>query len=322
MVADQDNISVTAVIPAYNAERFISDAIQSVLAQTHEVTEVIVVDDGSSDETSRIAARFPRTRVIRQSNGGAGAARNTGIKAASSEWVAFLDSDDTWLPRKTELQLKNVAPEAGVIHCNRFNPINFGNLWHRQAHVSPSGALVRKQTLIDVGGFEESRTVMGAEDLNLWLRIALTDWRFVQSELDLFNYRPTENSLSANEVRMAHAELTNIDMVGKRLNCDPEETVRIKQSIRIEYAKNLIATKRWNEASQVLQECAPGLAQLWLSLAGALKTNRLARTNLVRSLQALNGRFGSHECSGDCSLTSLKLKECAGSCHQPYCRPF
>ena len=188
MAVQGSDLSVSAVIPAYNSERFIGDAIQSVLAQTIELAEIIVVDDGSSDHTAEAAAGFPRTRVIQRPNGGAGAARNTGVHAASGEWIAFLDSDDVWLPRKTEIQLACITPEAGVIHCNRFDPIKFGSLWHRQAHVSPSGAMVRKQTLLDVGGFEESRAIMGVEDLNLWLRIALTDWRFVQSELDLFGY--------------------------------------------------------------------------------------------------------------------------------------
>jgi glycosyltransferase involved in cell wall biosynthesis len=136
MAAPRSDLSVSAVIPAYNAELTISDAIQSVLAQTYEIAEIIVVDDGSSDHTSEVAARFPRTQVIRRPNGGPGAARNTGIHAASGEWIAFLDSDDAWAPRKTEIQLGYITPDAGVIHANRFNPISFGNLWHRQAHVT------------------------------------------------------------------------------------------------------------------------------------------------------------------------------------------
>ena len=86
--------SVSAVIPAYNAEHFISETIQSVLAQTVEVEEIIVVDDGSSDGTGDVAAKFPKTRVIRRPNGGQAAARNTGIDAATGEWIGFLDHDE------------------------------------------------------------------------------------------------------------------------------------------------------------------------------------------------------------------------------------
>lgn len=105
MEGHRSDPSVSAVIPAYNAEQFISDPIQSVLAQSNEIAEIIVVDDGSSDRTAEAAAGFPRTRVIRRSSGGLAAARNTGIHAASGEWIAFLGHDDVWLPRKTEIQL-------------------------------------------------------------------------------------------------------------------------------------------------------------------------------------------------------------------------
>jgi glycosyltransferase involved in cell wall biosynthesis len=313
---------VSAVIPAYNAEPTISDAVQSVLAQSCEIAEIIVVDDGSSDHTSEAAEGFARTRVIRRPNGGPGAARNTGIQAASGDWIAFLDSDDIWAPLKTEIQLKYITPDAGVIHADRFDPIHFGNLWHRQTHVSPSGALVRKQALLDAGCFEESRAVISVEDLNLWLKIALTDWRFVPSEPGLFRYRASEKSLSRNDFRMARAELANIDMVGTRVSCQPEEIDRVKQASRIEYVKNLIACRRWDEASQLLRECKSGLASRWLSLAVFLEMNRLARTRLVRWLQAVDGNYAAHVCSGECSLPEVQRKQCMESCRNPYFRSF
>jgi glycosyltransferase involved in cell wall biosynthesis len=319
------NLSVSAVIPAYNAEPSIADAIQSVLAQTSEVAEIIVVDDGSSDRTAEIAASFPgtrvKTRVIRQPNRGVGAARNAGIHAASGDWIAFLDSDDTWLPRKTEIQLACITPEAGVIHCNRFDPIQFGNLWHRQAHVTPSGALVRKQALLDVGGFEESRSFMGVEDLNLWLKIALTDWRFVPSQTDLFQRRVREQGLSADDSRMARAELASIDMMGKRVSCQPAEIERVKQASRIEYAMGLVVSHQWQPAAQLLQECTPDFASRYLSFAGFLRVNRMARSNWVRWLQSVDGRYESTACSGECSLPEVQRRQCIESCHQPYFRP-
>lgn len=316
----RDHTSVSAVIPAYNAERFIGRAIQSVLAQTYEIDEVIVVDDGSSDHTAEVASGFPRTRAIRRPNGGTGAARNTGIDAASGEWIALLDHDDIWQPRKTEIQLEYITPDVGVIHANRFDPIHFGNLWHRQAHISPSGAIIRKQTLLDVGGFEESRSVMGVEDLNLWLKIALTDWRFVRSPTELFEWKQSGKNYSANDLRMARAELASISMVGGKVSCQFDEIEQLKQASRIEYAKNLIANQRWDDAAQLLQECTPGLASRWLSLARVLKVNRLARTNLVRWLQFIDGGNGSHVCSGECGLPEVQRRNCMESCHKPYFR--
>lgn len=311
---------VSAVIPAYNAEALIREAIQSILDQTYEVMEIVVVDDGSVDRTAEAARGYPRTRVIQQVNAGPGAARNTGIRASTGEWIAFLDSDDVWVRNKVEVQLRHIAPDVGVIHCNRFDPIHFGNLWHRQAHVTPSGAMVRREALLEVGGFEESRSVMSVEDLNLWLKIALTGWRFVRSESNLFNYRPTDVGLSAGDLRMSRAELANIEITGQRVGCQPLEIERIRQASRIEYAKNLIAAGKWEEAGQLLSECTPGKASRWLSLAHFLKVNRLARTNLVRWLQSLDAQYKSHVCSGECNLPDRQRRQCMEACHTPYYR--
>ena len=114
------NPTVSVVIPAYNYARYLSMAIESALAQTHPPLEVIVVDDGSTDETpSVLAAHGDRIRAIRQPNGGAGAARNTGIAAARGDYLAFLDSDDLWRRDKLELQLARFArdPDLGLVHC-------------------------------------------------------------------------------------------------------------------------------------------------------------------------------------------------------------
>jgi hypothetical protein len=162
---------------------------------------------------------------------------------------------------------------------------------------------------------------MGVEDLTLWLKIALTDWRFVRSETGVFEWRQTGQNQSANDFRMARAELASIDMAGKRVNCQPEEIERVKQASRIEYAKNLIAVQRWDEATQLLQECTPGLASRWLSLAGFLKMNRLARTNIVKWLQSVDGRYASHVCSGECNLPEVQRRQCMEACRKPYFRP-
>ena len=98
-----NSIRISAVIPAYNCEKYIGRAIQSVLSQTRPVDEIIVVDDGSTDTTAEIVRSFgDKVKLIQQENAGECAARNTGIKAASCQWVAFLDADDEWLPEKIE----------------------------------------------------------------------------------------------------------------------------------------------------------------------------------------------------------------------------
>lgn len=279
---------VSGIIPAYNAEKFLSETIASALAQTHPLAELIVVDDGSSDRTAEVAAAFPNTRVIRRPNGGQGAARNTGIQAAAGEWIAFLDHDDAWHPRKTELQLRCAAPDVGVIHGGRFDSITFDCLWNRRAHITPSGTLVRRQMLLEVGGFEESRDVMGVEDMNLWLRVALTPWRFVRSEPNLYTWNPCGQS--SNDLRMARAELANTDRIGRLAGRPAAEIERLKRRIRLEYARNLIGGGRMNEARQLLAECAPGAASRWLAFAAACRQRRLARVDVLQWLMAVESR--------------------------------
>ena len=114
---DESAPSISVVIPCYNAAAFLRATIESILGQTQPVLEVIVVDDGSADDSANIAESFgPPVRVIRQPNQGESAARNRGIEAAGGDWVAFLDADDLWLPTKVELQAEAIrsAPADGV----------------------------------------------------------------------------------------------------------------------------------------------------------------------------------------------------------------
>src|SRR5437867_2556724 len=111
---------VSVVIPVYNGERYLADAIQSVLDQTYENFEVIVVDDGSTDESAAVAKRFGEAiRYVHQANGGVSKARNTGIAEARGVYLAFLDQDDLWLPDKLSVQVAYLDshPEVGAVYC-------------------------------------------------------------------------------------------------------------------------------------------------------------------------------------------------------------
>ena len=120
---DTNAYTVSAVIPAYNAEKYITRAIDSVLAQTHQPDEIIVVDDGSTDATAEIIKKYtPQVQYIYQQNAGGSIARNTAIEAAKSEWIAFLDADDQWLPQKLQLQIEHLKrnPELLWAYTNYF----------------------------------------------------------------------------------------------------------------------------------------------------------------------------------------------------------
>ena len=103
-------MKISVVIPAYNAEQHIGRAIDSVLAQTRPADEIIVIDDGSTDATAEVIRSFgDRVTLIQQKNAGVSVARNTGIEAATGDWIAFLDADDEWLPEKLKRQAEHLS---------------------------------------------------------------------------------------------------------------------------------------------------------------------------------------------------------------------
>ncbi len=116
-----DQPLVSVIIPAWNAERWITETVASALNQTWKKLEVIVVDDGSSDSTARVVEEsFPSVRVICQANSGQAAARNTGVEAAKGDFLAFLDADDVWLPEKIEAQMRIILtdPSISLVFCD------------------------------------------------------------------------------------------------------------------------------------------------------------------------------------------------------------
>ncbi len=182
-----DNPTVSAVIPTRDRARWVERAVASVLAQTRPPEEVIVVDDGSRDGTAeRLGGLFPDVRVIVTENCGVSAARNRGIAAAAGEWIAFLDSDDEWLPEKLEAQLQALAAEGRrlchtdeiwIRNGRRVNPRRHhekrgGSIYRHclpRCAISPSAAVVARSLLVEVGLFDES--LPACEDYDLWLRI-------------------------------------------------------------------------------------------------------------------------------------------------------
>jgi glycosyltransferase involved in cell wall biosynthesis len=182
------NESTAVIIPTYNRAATLPRALDSVYKQTMQAAEVCVVDDGSTDCTEQlIKSRYPNVRYIRRENGGVSAARNSGIVATTSRWLAFLDSDDEWLPKKLELQLAALQNNSDqrLIHCNE-HWIRNGKLVNklekhrkRGGHIfphclplcviSPSTVMIDRSLLSEMEGFDES--LPACEDYDLWLRI-------------------------------------------------------------------------------------------------------------------------------------------------------
>lgn len=130
--------TVSVVIPCYNAAPFLRETLDSVLKQTCPALEVIVVDDGSTDDSGAIACLYgPPVRVIRQENQGESVARNRGMDEAQGEWVALLDADDRWLPHKLERQLAALREGADDVVCVYSDLILFGSVRRRVWHLPP-----------------------------------------------------------------------------------------------------------------------------------------------------------------------------------------
>jgi glycosyltransferase involved in cell wall biosynthesis len=164
--------TVSVVIPAWNAARFLHEAVASVLAQTHPVDELVVVNDGSEDDTAAIADRLaeqhPLVRVLHQDNAGPGAARDQGISVTSGEFVALLDADDRWHPEKIAAQLNVFAsrPDVDAVFTlaqNWFDGVEERGPTTPMAGHIPSSILFRRSVLDRTGGFDM------AGDLNDWV---------------------------------------------------------------------------------------------------------------------------------------------------------
>lgn len=210
---------VSVVIATYNMGRYLPETINSVLAQTYSPLEIIVVDDGSTDGTGDIVARWQedvRFRYIQQSNLGQQAAKNRGVAEASGEFIAFLDADDRWQPTKLERQIPLFEGGAvvGVVYTGTALIDEHGHGIGRRSVACPqgwvteallkenfvsfSGAVVSRQALDRCGPFDESLSM--SIDYDLWLRIS-TEFEFRYVDEPLLEYRIWPGQMSHKMVK-------------------------------------------------------------------------------------------------------------------------
>jgi glycosyltransferase involved in cell wall biosynthesis len=208
---------VSVIIPTYNQARYLGEAIGSALAQTLAPFEVIVVDDGSSDATARVLAGYEgRIRAVRQTNRGVAAARNAGARIASGDYLAFLDSDDRWLPEKLARQAARLdaEPDLGLVHVG-FEEIDASgavlnaHLDGREGWVAEdmllfdgpvilgggSGAMIPRRVFESAGGFDERFST--SADWDLYYRIAAR-YRIGFIDRVLLQYRLHEANMHGN----------------------------------------------------------------------------------------------------------------------------
>lgn len=158
---------VSVIIPSYNREKTIKKAVESVLEQTYMELEVIVVDDCSSDHTQNVVQilqnQDPRVKYIRhEENQGACAARNTGIRAAKGEWIAFHDSDDIWVKNKLEIQINILKEKKADVVCSAINRHNYGKKPEKYPCISEG---LKTQRQIAMGFFISTQTILGKREV-------------------------------------------------------------------------------------------------------------------------------------------------------------
>lgn len=258
----------SVVVPAYNALGTVEATIRSVLGQTMDDLELVVIDDGSTDGSAELAEELAagdsRMHVFRQANGGTAAARNAGIARATGEFVSFLDNDDLWMPRYLELMTTALdsAPEAGLSYTDAWilddetkrirtrTVMDFFPTVPARASVPTllrtmlssnfimSSVTVRRDVLEQLGGFDP--TISGVDDYDLWLRILISGHSVVRAPGTLLIQRDRPDSQSKNEQKMiaGHAEV--LRRIGEDPRLDPES--------RLVVARELRRFERWTDA--------------------------------------------------------------------------
>ena len=255
---------ISVIVPTYNRAQQLPRALDSILCQSCSPKEIIVVDDGSTDETSALmTSEYPEIVFIQQQNTGVSSARNVGIKRASGDWIAFLDSDDEWLPEKLEIQMKALYenPEIKICHTNeiwirngkRVNPKKkhekFGG-WIFQkclplCCISPSSVIIHKSIFKEIGLFDYSLPV--CEDYDLWLRITARNPVLYIEEPFLIKYGGHEDQLSKKYWGMDRFRIKSLEkIISSRVLSELDENAAKKMLMEKIYIFIQGAQKRGN----------------------------------------------------------------------------
>ena len=233
-------LPVAVVIPARNRKHTLTRALDSVLAQTRPPEEIVVVDDGSDDGTGTFVTKnYPQVNLLQQASAGVSAARNRGMAATDAPWLAFLDSDDKWLPDKLAEQFACIEhhPEAGIVHCDEIWIRNGKRVNPRRKHqkqggdifaqclalcaISPSAVVLRRSVLERAGGFDEELPV--CEDYDLWLRLTSQSAVYYVNKPLLCKYGGHDDQLSRLHWGMDRFRVTALAKLLRQHSLNPQQ---------------------------------------------------------------------------------------------------
>jgi len=221
----RNNELVSVIMPAFNAEFYIYEAIDSVIAQTYNNWELIIVDDGSTDASAKVVKGWmlkdKRIHYYYQENGKQGKARNLGISKSKGKYLAFLDADDLWLPEKLEIQIEEIQENNvdlvfadsyffdnnDILDVSRkmnvptaiFYDKNSLKLFLERNKIPILTVLVKKEKVQNVNGFTEVLAIQNIEDYHLWLKLLMSDCVFYSSDFVLTKYRVHNSSVTSSD---------------------------------------------------------------------------------------------------------------------------
>ena len=273
-----DNFSVSVIIPTYNRIEFLAHALDSVFSQSYASAEVIVVDDGSDDQTiEKLSPAYPSVQFLRQSNQGVSAARNLGIMKAKNPWIALLDSDDQWAPQKLERQINHLSqnPSCLALHTGEKwirngKEINIpasldkseDGLWKRslgKCMICPSSVLLHQSIFEKIGTFDLSLSI--CEDYDFWLRLLLTYEINLIDEPLVHKYGGHPDQLSMSTWGLDRFRVQSLEKISTFKNITPRHRAQIYETIIRKtdlLVKGFIKHQKHQEAHryQALQEQA------------------------------------------------------------------
>jgi teichuronic acid biosynthesis glycosyltransferase TuaG len=250
---------VSIIMPAYNAAHYIAESINSVLSQTYTNWELVIIDDGSTDQTAAVAEEYVRKdnriKCIRQKNGRQGKARNNGLRHATGTLIAFLDADDLWVPAKLELQVQALtAQNVDLVYSDaqifiegqpdhpkyNFDTVKGDFSGEIGLHTMIMGnripiltVLVYKTVIDAAGGFDERMEVQNCEDYHLWLKIMLKGYRLYGMNEILAHYRRHAASSSIDAFAQLPKEIFTLeDFTFKQKELNNLKVDRLKKKYR------------------------------------------------------------------------------------------
>jgi glycosyltransferase involved in cell wall biosynthesis len=270
---------ISIITPVYNVEKFITETIESVLAQTYSNWELVLVDDGSTDDSTRICKEYSlredRIKYFHKQNGGQASARNLGIKNAKGEYITFLDSDDLYAEDKLEQHFIDLAEKpadfyygAGyMIYENRtsnkvveydwfygeYSGKDFFKILYHSCSVNINSVLVKKKLFDEIGLFDESPILRGTEDWDLWLRIAIHVKNIYGSPERKVYYRIHDSGIHFQRANMLIGKWRIYEKYDTNKIIQPLERKREYRFIFRELMNCLLTENRANEIENVLK---------------------------------------------------------------------